>query len=435
MTEKLNALVWSDAMLLLLLGSGLYFTLRIRGFQVRGWRTILRRTVLSLRRTGNGDRHSLTQLQTLSTTLAATMGTGNIVGVATALTLGGAGAVFWMWISALLGMALVYAENVLGMRYRYRNRDGSWCGGPIAYLERGLHCKPLALTFAGFCVLASFGMGNMAQVNSMAGALQEAWRVPPWAVGLAATALCAGILWGGIRRIGRVAECLIPPLSLCYLLGCCILLALRYAEILPAFRAIFTGAFGLSAVGGGVAGAAVRRCANIGLRRGIFSNEAGLGSSSMLHAAAEQPDPSLQGMWGMFEVFADTIVCCTMTALVLLTAAPSALDGAPLVMEAFAQGFGSAGTVFITAAVVLFAFATLIGWSCCGEAAVRYLSPHWGRPVYRLFFLAACFVGATTELRTVWNLCDVCNGLMAIPNLIGMLALRRQITSPQTGAA
>ena len=431
MLERINTLIWGNLLLCLLLGTGLYYTVRLRGFQLWGMGKVLGRTFSGCRRNTAGSGR-ISQLQAISAALAATMGTGNIVGVATALTVGGAGAVFWMWISALLGMLLVYAENLLGSLFRYRCPDGSWCGGALAYLERGMNSRPLALAFAACCVLASLGMGNMAQVNSIACAAREGFGLSPAVCGLVTAALGGGIVLGGVRRIGKAAQSLILPLSALYLLCGTVFLILRREMLADAFCSIFRGAFGLTAVGGGISGAAVRRCMNIGLRRGVFSNEAGLGSASLLHAAAEAEDPKLQGMCGIFEVFADTMLCCTMTALVILCSGVTdpGLDGAVLVMEAFSVRFGSFGRIFITLSVMLFAFATLIGWSICGESAARYLSPRWGSSVYRLCFLAACMIGAVQDLTLIWQLSDLFNGLMAFPNLIGLIGLRRHVRPP-----
>lgn len=431
MLETVNSFIWSDLLLCLLLGTGLYYTVRMGGFQFRGMGRVLRCSFSGCRsRTAGSGR--ISQLQTMSAALAAAMGTGNIVGVATALTVGGPGAIFWMWVSALLGMLLVYAENMLGALFRYRCPDGSWCGGALAYLERGMHSRPLALAFAGCCVLASLGMGNMAQVNSIAGAAREGFGIPPAVCGMVTAGLAGIILLGGVSRIGKAAQSLILPLSGCYLLWGAVFLILQRDMLGDAFSSIFRNAFGLTAAGGGISGAAVRRCVNIGLRRGVFSNEAGLGSASLLHAAGESEDPCVQGMCGIFEVFADTILCCTMTALVILCSGVTdpGLDGAALVMAAFSVRFGAGGRLFVTLSVILFAFATLIGWSVCGEAAARYLSPAWGSCVYRLCFLAACMIGAVQDLTLVWQLSDLFNGLITFPNLIGLIGLRRHVHPP-----
>ncbi len=422
--QKLNALIWSDVTLVLLLGTGLYFTVKLRFCQAAK----LKRGFSVLFCGKKGSEAGVSQFQTAATTLAATMGTGNLVGVATAITIGGAGAIFWMWMSAFLGMALVYTENVLGAKYRRRDENGAWQGGPMAYLEHGVGSRPLALLFAFFCVLASLGMGNMVQTNAVAQSLSSL-HIPAEITALVLAVGMAVILFGGMERIGKAAVCLIPPVSVCYLLGALIVLLL-HADAIPAVCSeIFRGAFGLSAAGGGVAGAAVRSCINIGMRRGVFSNEAGLGSAPLLHSNAAEEDPDIQGACGIAEVFLDTIVCCTMTALVLLTtgAAQSGTDGALMLRAAFSESFGACGAWFVTAAIALYAVGTLIGWSGCGLCASRYLSPKWGESVYRLCFLACCFVGATTSLTTVWTLSDCLNGLMLLPNLIALLLLRNEV--------
>lgn len=425
--EWLNALIWSDLTLILLLGTGLYFTLKLRFCQIRklGYGFSL------LFFGGKRNRDGLSQFQTAATTLAATMGTGNLVGVATAIAIGGAGAVFWMWMSAFLGMALVYTENVLGAKYRIRDEDGIWQGGPMAYLEHGVKSRPLALVFSAFCILASLGMGNMVQTNAVAQSL-SVLAVPDWICGVVTAALMALILIGGVRRIGTAATCLIPAVSLCYLLGAAVVLVMHAGAIPAAFSEIFRGAFGLAAVGGGVTGAAVRKCINIGLRRGVFSNEAGLGSAPLLHSNAAEENPEVQGACGMAEVFLDTFVCCTVSALVLLTtgAVDAERNGVEMLQTAFSQSFGAFGAWFVSASVVLYAVGTLIGWSCCGLCAARYLSPDWGESVYRILFPACCFVGATTSLTAVWTLSDCFNGLMLLPNLFALLCLRKEVTKP-----
>ena len=359
------------------------------------------------------------------------MGTGNIAGVATALTLGGPGAIFWMWVSAFFGMMTVYSENVLGIYYRYKNSKGEWTGGPMVYIEKGLKAKGLGKVYAFFCVLASFGIGNMAQVNSISTALDSTFRIPPLATGIATALLVGAIILGGIKRIGRVTEKIIPFISLLYILGAIIIIVINARAIPGVMGSIFRGAFGLDAAAGGISGAFIKQAVSVGFRRGIFSNEAGLGSSVMVHTASDVKEPVQQGMWAIFEVFLDTIVCCTLTALAVLCSGvlgqtgPDGLplDGAPLVISAFQSGFGRLAGGFVSLSILLFAFATLLGWSFYGVKAAEYLFGEKSAVGYKLIFSAVIVAGATTELKLVWGLSDTLNGLMAIPNLVGVLLL------------
>lgn len=443
--EDLAAAVWGWPILTLLLGTGIYFTIRLKFFQIRCFVRILRDTIIYTFRakpaasareeTGaKAGAKGLTQFQAMTTALAASLGTGNIVGVATALTMGGAGAIFWMWVSAIFGMMTSYAENVLGILYRTKNEQGQWRGGPMHYIERGLKCKPLALAFAFFCMSASFGIGNMTQVNSIATALETSLHIPALATGIAVAALAFLVIVGGIGRIGRLTEKLIPALALCYTGGAVVLLVL-YRERLPmAFGEIFAGAFDFSggkAAFGGVMGAAV----SWGIKRGVFSNEAGLGSAVIVHAASDVDTPVRQGMWGVFEVFVDTILMCTLTALVIL--ATGALDtgaqGAALAIAAFSGGFGNAAGLFVSLAIAVFAFSTLLGWSYYGERAAEYLFNAGAKAgtksvaVYRMAYICAVLLGATTQLSIVWGVSDILNGLMAVPNILAVLFLSNEV--------
>lgn len=434
MLKTINNMVWGVPLLVLLLGTGVIYTVRLGFFQIRKFPFILNQTFFSLFRRGNSSKcresGSISQFQAVSAALAAAMGTGNIAGVATAITIGGAGSIFWMWVSAAAGMSLVYAENYLGTIYR-RRIDGKWYGGPMAYLENGAGKKRLAVIFAVFCSFAALGMGNMTQVNCISVSLDDCLGVPPLLTGIAAAVICGVIISGGIKRIGAASQTLIPFLSILYI-GAALFVIFRNRSILPeALESIFRGAFGIRAVGGGVGGAAVCTAVNVGLRRGVFSNEAGLGSSAVLHSTAECRDPEKQGMWAVFEVFADTMVCCTLTALVILTSGVSGVrDGVLLVTDAFSSVFGSYAPFFMTAMISLFAFATMIGWYYCGECAVTYIFGDEGVPFYRAVFLAFTVAGAAARLEAVWTVSDIFNGLMAFPNLIGLLILRKEVKFP-----
>lgn len=436
MIERLSELLWGNAMLALILGVGGYFTLKSGFFQLRGFGKVLGATIFSAFKKKKPaseirGKKEISQFQALSTALAASMGTGNIVGVATAITLGGAGAIFWMWVSSVLGMMTAFCENALGIYYRYKNSKGEWVGGPMVTLEKGLNARWLGLIYAALCCLAAFGMGNMTQANSIGAALFTSFSIPPAVTGVAVAAVVGIVILGGAKRIGAVTERLIPIISLAYIFAAILIIVLNYRAIPAAFGEIFRGAFGVSAIGGGVAGAAVRQAIGVGLRRGVFSNEAGLGSAVMVHAAADGT-PAVMGMWAVFEVFIDTIVCCTLTALAILCTGVmggGALDGAPLVIAAFESGFGRYAGMFVTISIVLFALATLFGWSLIGAKAAEYLLGERYVIYYKLIFILIILAGATMNLAQVWGISDILNGLMAIPNIICIILLRKQAVS------
>lgn len=434
MLETINKIVWGDLLLFLLLGTGLLLSIKFRFFQIFKIRHIFKNTILTLfnkkSESTTSDKEIISQFQTFATALAATMGTGNIVGVATALTIGGAGAIFWMWISAILGMALVYAENYLGTIYRNKS-DGLCVGGPMAYLEKGAGKKFLAVLFAVFCIFASLGMGNMTQVNSISSAAKDSFGIPEIVTGIAAAAAAFIIISGGIKRIGKASQFLIPILSAVYI-GAGVLIIIKFKDNLSdTFSLIFKDAFGIKAAGGGICGEILKKSINTGLRKGVFSNEAGLGSSALLHSASENTSPRIQGMWAIFEVFVDTIICCTITALAILSsgALKSGKDGAPLVTEAFKTVMGNFAPAFTAVSILLFAFATLISWFYCGECSVKYIFGNDGIPFYKLIFTIFIIIGAVAKLKTVWTASEIFNGLMAIPNLIGLILLRKEVKS------
>lgn len=430
--NEINGILWGGGMIVLILGAGIYLTVATRFFQFRKVKMIFKETLLSLFKDKSvrksGEKKSISQLQAVSTALAATMGTGNIAGVASALTLGGAGAVFWMWVSSLFGMMIVFCENVLGIYYRYKNANGEWVGGPMVYLEKGLGSKKLGMVYAVFCVLASFGMGNITQINSISLSAKASFGIPCVVTGIFSAVLIGIIIFGGLKRIGSVTEKLIPILSLAYILGSIIIIVINFKSIPSAFSNIFRGAFGLDSVTGGICGVAVKQAVSVGLRRGVFSNEAGLGSTVMVHAASDIKSPVKQGMWGIFEVFLDTIVCCTLTALVILTSGAFhckgiKLDGAALVIKAFESGFGHFSGIFVTISVSLFAFATVLGWSVFGLKAFDYVFGEGYSIYYKLIYILLILFGATGSINLIWGISDIFNGFMAIPNLIGVLLL------------
>ena len=423
MAELANKFLWEGVLPVLLLGTGLIITARLRFFQLTKLPYILKSTFLSLFSRKEKEK-SRSQFRAVTAALGASMGTGNIIGVASALMIGGAGSVFWMWVSALLGMALSYGENYLGVIFK----KGSTGGAP-AYLEHGTGRRFTAVIFCLFCTLASLGMGNMTQINSVSESVHSVSGIDGIYTGLVCAAIVFFIISGSIRRIGAVSQVLLPVLSLCYIGAAAAVIIVNRAELPRALSDIFGSAFGLGAVGGGVCGEMIRQSVSVGLRRGVFSNEAGLGSSTLFHASVENADPETQGMWAAAEVFLDTIVCCTLTALAVLTSGSSAAGKSPtaVISDTFSSVLGGYAPLFTCLSVMLFAFATIISWYYCGECCVKYI--FGGRAVifYRVIFAACIVVGAYSALDTVWALSDIFNALMAFPNLYGLLVLRKKI--------
>ena len=438
MVEKINGaingFVWGIPMLVLLVGTGILMTILTKVFQISHFGYWMKHTLGSIftdrhitKHTGSEDK-SISQFQSLCTALAATIGTGNIVGVSSALIFGGPGAIFWMWIVAFFGMMTNYSEN------------GEWSGGAMYYLKDGLGAKKgmkgvgavLAVLFSLFCLLASFGIGNMSQINSIAGNMKAAFHIPTLATGIILMILAGLVILGGIKRIASVTEKLVPVMAVLYIVGALVVCALNINQFGAVFASIFKGAFAMKAVGGGIVGSGIKLAITWGMKRGVFSNEAGLGSSVMVHSSSNVKEPVRQGMWGIFEVFADTIVVCTLTAFVVLSSGLvdlntgevlSSSEGSALVGEAFSKVFGSLGPAFIAVAILLFAFSTVLGWSHYGTKAFEYLFGSKATVVYRVIFIVFIVFGATMNLQLAWDLSDTFNGLMAIPNLIGVLAL------------
>ncbi|MDO5336291.1 MAG: alanine/glycine:cation symporter family protein [Eubacteriales bacterium] len=443
---KINGFVWGVPMLILLVGTGILMTVLTKVFQISHIGYWMKHTLGSIFTDKHITKHtdqedqSISQFQSLCTALAATIGTGNIVGVSSALLFGGPGAIFWMWIVAFFGMMTNYSENVLGIYYRRKNAKGEWSGGAMYYLRDGLGSKAgmkqvgaiLAVLFSVFCLLASFGIGNMSQINSIAGNMKAAFHVPPVVTGVVLMIVAALVILGGIKRIASVTEKLVPFMAIIYIVGALVVCIANIGEFGHVFSAIFKGAFAMKAVGGGIVGSGIKLALTWGMKRGVFSNEAGLGSSVMVHSSSNVKEPVRQGMWGIFEVFADTIVVCTLTAFTVLSSGLVDLDtgvvissaeGSALVGEAFATVFGSAGPAFIAIAILLFAFSTVLGWSHYGTKAFEYLFGSSATIIYRVIFIVFILCGATMSLDLAWDLSDTFNGLMAIPNLIGVISL------------
>lgn len=549
---KINGVVWGIPMLVLLIATGIYMTVRTGFFQVSKIKFWSNETFLAIFKkksvTKTKEKKAISQFQALSTALAATIGTGNIAGVATAVCIGGPGAVFWMWLSAFFGMMTNFSENVLGIYFRKKNDHGEWSGGAMYYIEEGLKerkgfkhiAKPLAVLFAIFCVMASFGIGNMAQVNSISSAMQSNFNIPTLITGIVLAIIAALVIIGGIKRIASVAEKIVPFMALFYIVGCLIIFVANYKQIPYVFSSIFSNAFSFSAVAGGVGGYIIKRAVTMGFKRGVFSNEAGLGSSVMVHSASDVKEPVIQGMWGIFEVFFDTIIVCTLTAFVILSSPANSMtfdealnnistegqyfeihksadgsivnliddninakyeiasadaeegtyteyaaktvygqdltlrfknaecatgesdftysnvmeikgiqgknsdgtlmtdengnpvitsveikevNGVPLVTYAFSQRLGSVSGKILAIAILLFAFSTVLGWSFYGTKALEYLLGTKATVVYKFIFVLFIIIGCTMNLSLAWDISDTFNGLMAIPNLIGVLAL------------
>lgn len=420
LVATLSGWVWGPPMLILLVGTGLYLTLLLRGLQFR----VLPHAFRLILHKDHGHAGDISHFAALMTALAATVGIGNIVGVATAITLGGPGAVFWMWMTGLVGMATKYSEAVLAIKYREKGEHGMR-GGPMYYLAKGAGLPWLGTLFAVFTALAAFGIGNMTQANATAKILDSTFGIAPLATGLVLMVLTALVILGGIRSIGRFTSLLVPFMIAAYLAAALAVLALNAAEIPQALGLIFYHAFNPAAAGGGFAGATVAAAIRFGVARGVFSNESGLGSAPIAAAAARTSDPVKQALVSMTQTFIDTLVVCTMTALVILTATPwmQGVGAGELTSASMAETLGHAGTLVVALATALFAYSTLIGWNYYGEKAIEYLFGGRAIRIYRIFFVAAVIVGATVSLEFVWNFSDLMNGMMAIPNLIGLLLL------------
>ncbi len=550
--SAVNGVVWGIPMLVLIISTGIYMTVRTGFFQITKIKHWANETFLAIFKkrsvTKTKEKKAISQFQALSTALAATIGTGNIAGVATAIAVGGPGAVFWMWLSAFFGMMTNYSENVLGIFYRKKNDHGEWSGGAMYYINEGLKdrkgfrhiAKPLAVLFSIFCVLASFGIGNMTQVNSISSAMKSNFNIPTIVTGIALAVIAALVIVGGIKRIASVTEKLVPFMALFYIIGCLIIFFSNFHQIPYVFSSIFSNAFNFGAIAGGVGGYIIKRAVTMGFKRGVFSNEAGLGSSVMVHSASDVKEPVVQGMWGIFEVFFDTIIVCTLTSFVILSSpaesktfneamqsisteaqyfeihtasdgsvvnliddnvnalyktAPenaaegtyteyaaktvygqdltvrllnadtaggesdftyanvmeirgvqgknadgtlmtdengnpvitsvkiAEVNGVPLVTYAFSLRLGSLAGKILAVAILLFAFSTVLGWSFYGTKALEYLFGTKATIVYKVIFVLFVIVGCTMNLSLAWDIADTLNGLMAVPNLIGVLLL------------
>ncbi len=420
----LSGWVWGPPMLTLLVGTGLYLTILLKGLQFR----VLPLAFRLIFHKDHGHAGDISHFAALMTALAATVGIGNIVGVATAITLGGPGAVFWMWMTGLVGMVTKYSEAVLAVKYREKGEHGMR-GGPMYYLAKGAGLPWLGWLFALFTALATFGIGNMTQANATAKIFEATFHVAPWVTGVVLLVLTALVILGGIRSIGRFTSFLVPFMIVGYVSASLLVLALNAAEIPHAFGLIFSHAFSPAAATGGFAGATLAAAMRFGIARGVFSNESGLGSAPIAAAAARTHDPVKQALVSMTQTFIDTLVVCTMTALVILTATSwtKGIGAEQLTSASFAETLGGTGEIVVALATALFAYSTLIGWNYYGEKAIEYLFGARSIRIYRIAFIATVVVGAMMNLEFVWNFSDLMNGMMAIPNLVGLLLLSKVI--------
>jgi alanine or glycine:cation symporter, AGCS family len=420
----LNGYVWGWPMIVLLLGTGILLTILTGAVQFRYLGFALREVLgkLTQKSTGPG---TVSPFQAVATALASTVGVGNIAGVATAISIGGPGSLFWLWVSGLLGMCTKFTEIVIALHYRERDETGTMRGGAMYTLKNGLGLPWLGTVFALLVSLAAFGIGNMVQANSVADSLRASFGITPSVTGLVMAVLSAAVILGGLRRIGEVTEILVPFMAIFYLGGGLVILIRFASEVPGAIALVFDSAFSGAAATGGFTGATVMMALRYGVARGLFSNEAGLGSAPMVHSAAQTDHPVRQGLYGIFEVFVDTILVCTVTGLVILSTGvwASGATGAALAGEAFSIGLpGTWGNIVVTTSLVLFAFSTLIGWSYYGETGIVYLFGARAAVPYRLLWLVFIYLGAIGSLHLVWDVADTLNGLMALPNLVSVLA-------------
>ncbi|HEM4103988.1 sodium:alanine symporter family protein [Streptococcus suis] len=423
--KAINNLVWGPPLLLLLVGTGVYLTLRLGVFQIGKLPTAFR-LIFSSDQSGQGD---VSSFAALCTALAATVGTGNIVGVATAITTGGPGALFWMWVVAFFGMATKYAEGFLAIKYRTKDANGQVAGGPMHYITLGMgqKWKPLAVFFAISGVLvALLGIGTFSQVNSITASLETSFGLEPPLVSVITAISIAFVVFGGIEKISDVSTKIVPFMAILYILASITVLAVHWDQLLPTLALVFKSAFTPAAAVGGFAGATVQQAIQRGIARGVFSNESGLGSAPIAAAAAKSDNPVEQGLISMTGTFIDTLIICTLTGFTILVTdqwSVEGLAGAPLTQAAFATVFGNTGSIALTISLVLFAFTTILGWSYYGERCIEFLFGTKSILPYRLLFVAMVALGGFLKLDLIWTIADIVNGLMALPNLIALLAL------------
>lgn len=436
MIEKINGIInnfiWGPVMLILLVGTGIFLTIRIGFFQITHIKLWVKGTFGAMFKK-HLDDINITPFQAVSTALASTVGTGNIVGVTTAIISGGPGALFWMWFAAFFGMVTKYSEVLLAVKFREKDSNGQHFGGPMYYLSKGANITWLGALFSALATLACFGIGNLTQINAMANVVNQNFGIPNLHTGIAVTIIVAIIIIGGIKRIGAVAEKLVPLMCLFYLVCGIIIIFLNLEKIPGILKVVVSEAFSFKQVGAGFMGYTIAMGMRYGFARGIFSNEAGMGSAPMAHASSNNKNPVEQALWGIFEVFVDTFLVCSITGIVMLLnlnlANETNLKGATLISEAFRISMPGSdfyiGSTILTVSLFLFAFTTLVGWSHYGVVSLGYLTKNnkIAELIFKIIFIILIVVGSISELELVWNIADTLNGLMAIPNLIGLLIL------------
>lgn len=425
--------VWGPPLLVLLLGTGIYLTWILRGVQFKYLAYAFRQVYAAQKQNSQGD---ISHFESLMTTLAGAIGTGSIIGVATAVAIGGTGAIFWMWITAFFGMATKYAESLLAVKYRVRDKRGEMIGGPMEYIEKGLGWKWMAVLFSIFGAVAAIGTGNLVQVNAIAECVAATWSVDMWITGAVLAVLTGIVVVGGVRSIGVVASVLVPVMAVLYIGGGLIIIAMNWSHIPQAFGDIFAGAFGFSSVAGGVVGGTLLLTIQMGVSRSVFSNEAGLGISSIAAAAAITDSPSRQALINMTGALISTIIVCTITGLVLAVSgvigahnsAGVLLSAPSMAIEAFNRNIPG-GAYIVTISLILFAYSTVVAWAYYGEKCFEYLLGEKGVTIYRVLFTLLVIPGAALKIETVWTIADITNGLMVVPNLIALIGLSHVITS------
>ncbi len=423
--NAINSVIWGFPMLSLFLFTGLYFTFKSRFFQIRKLPYIFKSTVFKMFKKDE-SKDGISEFGAFCSVLASCIGTGNIVGVATAIYEGGAGSIFWMWVSAFISLMTAYSENYLGIIYRRRDKHGKLRGGAFQYIEKGLNMRGLSKVYAIFCLFSTLGMGNMAQANSISSSLNTVFSLSPILIGLSVIVLCFLIIKGGVKRISKISEIIVPFMSLAYLSLSFSVLIIFKDRIIPAFKLIFKEAFSIKAV----SGYGISKAMRFGISRGVFSNEAGLGSSTIIHSETENTSPENQGMWAMFEVFCDTIFLCTVMALVILVSGAFTNGGSLFGAELSVASYGILGEVGkkgIAVLTAVFSFASLTGCSFYGEKSAEYLFGTKIIKPYKIFYLILAFIGSVASPKIIWTVADIFNGLMAIPNLFALNCLKKEV--------
>ena len=427
--SAIGGVIWGTPMLIFFLFVGIYFTIKSRFFQIAGAKKVFNSTLKGLFKNEESTEEGISQFGAFCSVLAACIGTGNIVGVATAIYSGGPGSVFWMCVSAFISMMTAYSENFLGICYRFRNKMGKISGGAFQYIEKGIKMKGLAKVYALFCLLSTLGMGNMAQANSVSSSLNAGFFIPTYISGIVVAVACFFVIRKGVKGISKLSEILVPVMTISYLILSFGVLFIFKDRVIPAIKLIFTEAFSVKAVNG----FGVFRAMRYGISRGVFSNEAGLGSSTIIHSEAQNTTPQAQGMWAMTEVFVDTVFLCTVMALVILVSGSfipnGKLYGAELSIASFGV-LGDLGKKGIAVLTALFSFASLTGCSFYGEKSAEYLFSHRAIKPYKIIYISLAVIGCTVSSEAVWAIADIFNGLMAIPNLFAIFILRNEVEFP-----